>query len=428
MIRVSLIGAVTIAGLSSLASAQPATELVEGAGVKVGEGTVIHPIVGVESGIVHNVFFEASDETPRTSGILRIIGELAAGSLPSERLQSPVEQEPNTENFGDLAFRLEASAAYEEYLQTDDRIQAQRGLTLGILARGIVFPKQTWQFAFSDEFKRVNRPVNFEGQQGTDRDVNGLGLEVRYRPAGRTLSGSARYRNTIDYFEDDEQQFANRIQHTFGVEVGWKLFPVTRVFADASIGISGPLGSASTRPNSFPLRTHLGIATALTVKTSLNAKVGFAKGFYESGPDFTNITGGVQLSYRFSPQARVAAVYDYDFQDSINANFFRDHAIKLRFEQWWTRRLTVSAAAELRFRKYSGVIMEIAGSSADRNDVIFTVPIGLTYNLRNWIAITADYQFVTDQTDFVYTPQAGQPPDDPSFTRHVALLGVRAAY
>ena len=69
---------------SGEATAQPAA-IVEGAGVKVGEGTVIHPILGIETGVVQNVFYE--DTNPKFAGLLQIIGELAVGSLPSERMQ-----------------------------------------------------------------------------------------------------------------------------------------------------------------------------------------------------------------------------------------------------------------------------------------------------------------------------------------------------
>jgi hypothetical protein len=370
---------------------------VEGAGVKVGEGTVMHPVLGIESGVIYNVFYEEGGASPRTSGLLRVIGEIALGSLPTERLQAPIGEDPDAHNFGDMAFRAELSAQW------------------------------ALQFMFSDELRRETRPVNFESSEDTDRDVNRFAVELRYRPPGRTLSGAIGYRNVIDYFEDDDQQFMNRILHQITANAGWQIFPVTKIYFDGSLGFAGGLGSASTRPSSMPLRLNLGIATALTVKSTINARVGFGKGFYETGPDFTNITGGTQFGYRFSPHGHVAAMYEYDFHDSINANFFRDHALQLKLHQQMLDRFAISAAAELRFRLYRGIIMEVDSTETDRSDVIFSIPLGATYNFRDWIAATLDYKFTTVQTDFRYMADMGVL-DDPSYTRHSLMAGVRAAY
>ena len=415
-------------GGATIAQAQTTVpDVVEGAGIKVGEGTVIHPVLGVESGVVYNVFYEDGSEDPVASGLLRVIAELAVGSLPTERLQTPQDEEESTHNYGDFAFRADLHLEYEEWLSGNDNVRAQRDLAIAAQARGLVFPRRTWQFGFSEEFRRETRPVNFESANDVDRDINRIGLELRYRPEGRALSGTLRFQNTIDYFEDEDQQFANRMHNTVGLNVAWQWLPVTRLYGDVSLGFNGGFGDNSTRPSSMPLRINVGLQSALTVKTTINARFGFGKGFYDNGPDFTMVTGGLQFGYRFSPQGRVAALYDYDFQDSINANFYTDHAIKLRIDQV-IRRFGLNAAAELRFRHYAGVIMQVMGTSENRDDIIFSVPIGATYNFRNWIAATLDYRFTTDQTDFRYAPQAGDPLDDPSYTRHSLMAGVRAAY
>jgi hypothetical protein len=292
-----------------------------------------------------------------------------------------------------------------------------------------VFPRQTWRFGFFDEIRRENRPVNFESSEQINRDINRLALRVQFRPRGRALRGMLSYVNVIDYFEDRDQQFANRIQHTASLNLAYQWLPMTRIIGEAALGFFGPLGSRSTRPSSMPLRLTARLATALTVKTTLNGYIGFGKGFYETGPDFTNVIGGVQATYRWTPQARLALGYEYDFQDSINANFYRDHAILARFEQRKDR-FAFMTGFELRFRGYRGVIeqVDVMGGPRDRDDLIVSFPVTGIYNFRGWIAATLDYRFATVQTDFRYLPQAGDPPDDPSYTQHVIMAGVRAAY
>src|SRR5258705_1628314 len=129
MIRFGL----TLAGaaLVLVASASPVAaqatvvpDVVEGAGIKIGEGTVIHPVLGVESGVVYNVFYESGSEGPVTAGLLRVIGELAVGSLPAERLQTPMGEEESARNYGDLAFRADAHVQYEEWLSGRSDVRA----------------------------------------------------------------------------------------------------------------------------------------------------------------------------------------------------------------------------------------------------------------------------------------------------------------
>lgn len=425
LLSFTTLGVITLTAsvVQAQSSETGATAVVEGAGVKVGEGTVLHPVLGIESGVVQNVFFE--ENSTNVAGVLRIIGELVVGSLPSERMQMPSEESPETQNFGDLAFRGDLHLQYDEYLSNSDRVRAQRGVSGFASAQGLVFPKQTWQFGFGDVFSRTIRPLNFESSENVQRDINTLSLDLRYRPKGRTLSGLVGYANTIDYFEEDTQKFANRIAHRFRANVGWQWLPVTRIYGDVSVGLVGPLGSESTRPSSVPLKAIVGIASALTVKTAVNARIGFGKGFYTT-EDFTNVIGGVTFSYRPSPELKFSAGYDYDFEDSINANFYRDHAVKVRAD-YRRDRLTLTAATELRFRLYRGVIQEVMTDQRDRSDVIFAVGAGAIYNFKNWIAATADYQLAIDQTDFRYTPEAGLI-DDPSYVRQTVMLGVRAAY
>src|SRR3954470_19745347 len=58
--------------------------IVSGAGVKVGEGTIFRPQIGIETGVVSNVFYQA--DGPVTAGLLRILAEVGTGSLPSHGL------------------------------------------------------------------------------------------------------------------------------------------------------------------------------------------------------------------------------------------------------------------------------------------------------------------------------------------------------
>src|ERR1041384_4267153 len=60
------------------------TALVTGAGIKVGEGTIFQPQVGLETGVISNVFY--TNQGTVAAGLLRLLIEIGTGSLPNQRL------------------------------------------------------------------------------------------------------------------------------------------------------------------------------------------------------------------------------------------------------------------------------------------------------------------------------------------------------
>jgi hypothetical protein len=402
---------------------------VQGAGIVVGEGTVFHPQIGIETGVVSNVFYVK--DGPVTAGLLRIIGEIGTGSLPKQRLmverdeqaQGPA-QSLTAANTGDFQYSADLYASWDQYLSTNDNVSAQGGLGGGLLLRGIVNAQHPLQFAFQEHFNRVIRATNFESRADTNRDINALDLRLNYVPYGRSLDGYLYYQNTIDVFEADTQQFANRLQNTVGLHVNWRWLPLTQVFANASAGYFTGVGS-SEKVNSYPLTLLAGIQTVLTLNTTLNAHLGYTNGFYASGPSYSSVVGGIMFGYRYSPVGRVTLLYSYEHQDSINANFYRDHVFQGTLEQYVVP-FVLFARPELRLRQYDGTIVMSTTGSTTRDDLIVGATVGMRYNFRDWIAATLDYQLQLIQTDFQY--DADGTLVDPSYVRHELLLGVRAAY
>jgi hypothetical protein len=409
----------------------PVSTVVSGAGIKIGEGTIFRPQFGIETGVVSNVFY--TSEAPVTAGLLRLLAAIGTGSLSGDRLSirtSGDDQEEATpqtvtaQNPGDFMYSADLYATWDQYLSTNDNVTTQGGLGGGILLRGLVNPGHPLQFGFQEHFSRVVRATNFESREDTNRDINDLGLRLNYVPPGRSLSGYLYYHNRIDVFESDNQQFANRLQNTAGLRLNWQWLPLTRVFGDISAGYFTGIGS-SDKVNSYPFQVLGGIQTALSLSTTINAHVGYGNGFYSTGPSYSTITLGAMFGFRYSPLGRVTALYDYLHEDSINANFYRDHLFQLGIEQYFVP-FVVFAQAELRLRQYDGtIVMGTTGST--RDDTILGATVGMRYSFRNWIAATLDYMLQNVQTDFRYDVGNGVV-QDPSFVRHELLLGVRAAY
>jgi opacity protein-like surface antigen len=398
--------------------------IVQGTGLKVGESSTIYPVVGIETGFVSNVFYQDSD--PTAAGLLRVLGEAGFGSLSPARLNINALDPVTTEAATPPTFqgRADAYASWDQYLSGNDKVTAQGGFAGGLVMRGIVNGGHPVTLDVFDQFQRVIRPTNFETSDNTNRDINSLLVRLQYAPTGRRLSGYLYYAHHLELFEEDQQQFADRLDHTFGVRLQYQVFPLTRVYADLSEGVFGGIGSSSTKVSSYPFTALAGVETDLSLNVTLNARIGYTQGFYSSGPDYATVIGGVQLGYRYSPLGRLLLMYSYDHQDSINANFYRDHVIQGILEQQ-VEPFSVFIRPEVHFRQYEGLLPQIMPSSPVRDDTIFDLWAGARYNFRSWIAATLEYHITSDQTDFRYSFNGLM--DDPSYLRHEVMLGLRAA-
>ncbi len=395
---------------------------VEGRGIKIGENTVLHPVVGFETGFVSNVFYTA--DNPEAAGVLRLLAQIGAGNLEGIRLTPPDTTDANASESDEFQYRASLRASYDYMLSGNDTVSATGGLGVGATFRGLANPIGTWSFGFSDDFQRLIRAANFETDANTNRDINTAFLSLLFHPSTRTISGMLTYTNTIDVFEQNTQQFANRMLNTGTLHVQWRWLPQTFLFGDVGMGFDEGIGS-SKKVSSYPLTAVAGLQTLLSLKTTFSVHGGYTNGFYSAGPSFSAPTFGGDIGYRYSPFGRIALTYDWMYTDSVNANYYRDSV----FRVWWQHLVSpfvIMAQPELHFREYNGVSTIIPGAMDTRSDTIVAVVAGVHYMFRNWIAATLDYRFTDVSTGFRYMAGA-VPNEDPSFVRHELLFGMRIA-
>jgi opacity protein-like surface antigen len=407
-------------------SAVSPISIVEGPGVKIGEGTVLHPIFGVETGYVSNTFYEDTDEKP--AGILRLLAQIGTSSLSPQRLggtdatetEEPVGQPANA---GSFQYRVDLRASYDVMLSGNDAVTESGGLGLGSTLYGLVNPNGPISFQGNNNFNRLIRAANFETDANTNRIINTLRLALIYKSQNHTIGGGLYYENYLDIFERDEQSFADRMQHRVGIRPHWQWRPKTQFYIDASIGYMSALDGDSMKVSSYPLTIKGGVATLLSPSLAVNLEGGYQNGFYDSGPSYSSPHVNAQIAYRYSPFGRIALNYSYQHQDSVNANFYREHMIRAWLRHV-VRPITFMVQPEVHFRQYEGITL-VMGSSPTREDVIFAVTSGASYNFRDWLAATINYRFAAVETDFRY--MGGGLTDDPSYARHEILAGMRFA-
>lgn len=407
--------------------------LVEGPGVQLGEGSVFHPSVSLETGYVSNVFYQ--DEDPTASAVARLI---AAFSIASQAHTPEGEIEPAVETEGEevveppppskVDFRFGGQLILLGYLTDNEAAREQSDLGVALDGDVVFLPHGDVSFRVTDEFVRDTRPRNFESTGNLNRDFNHFTTGFMVQPQGRTISAGIRYSNIIDRFESDGSAFANRLQHLIGLRGEWRLFPYTKFFVDASYGFFGSLGDeeldgAAFHSASNPLRIQAGVGTALTEVTTLRAYIGYANGFYDSGPNFSNAIGGAEFGYRYTEYGRFRLIADYNFADSLQANFFRDYSFLANLQQQFGL-FVADLDAGVRIRAYRGISPAIG--EPDRDDVIGFGAFRLAYLLRDWLAITGRLEGTIDSTDYTYMP--GPEAKSPEYKRLEAFLGVSAAF
>ena len=407
-------GAISIRTFDPESATEPVAG-VEGPGIKIGEGTVLHPVIGIEGGFDSNVFYEST--ATNAGGILRFLAQIGVGSLSSQRL-TPAGDDGGDQNLGFFQYRASLRAAYDWVLSGNNKASDTSGLGIGATGAATVNPMGHLTFNVDDNFMRLIRAANFETGVNTNRDINTFGANLTLHSDSTTLSGMVYYRNTIDVFERSEQSFADRIQHRIGLRPQWRIRPKTLLFADVSQGFYGPLGRDSHKVSSKPFTALAGIGTLFTPRLSLNLQGGYTNGFYSSGPSFSSIELAAQVGFRYATLGRATLAYELHHEDSINANFYRDHTIRLAVQHQFSPVL-VMVQPEVHFRRYSG-ITEVTGP-VNRDDVILAVIAGVHYNLRDYLAATLDFRFTDVNTSY----RGGG--DDPGYARHQVLLGMRWA-
>jgi len=414
------------------AQSAPENNVVEGAGYPVGEGTVIHPVLGAEVGMINNVFYEESSSNPYTAGILRLIAEASVASKQIEPepemdpLLDPNEEAPAAPAAPKLEYRAGGRLEYSEYLAPDSYVRAQRTLGANLNGHLVVSPQGRFKFNADEHFVRDTRPTNYEGVDGNNRIANNLGLAVTYQPGGRQIGVSLGWDNQIDYFEDPDSQFANRMINSLRARGDWQWAPFTKFYADFNLGFIGGFASDSLngteyKRSAMPIRGGVGLATAITEMFTVKAHVGWGYASYSGGDGYNRPVLGVELGYRYMPTGRFTVGYDWDHHDSVNADYFTDHAITARVDHQFGARIIGNVTGDVRFRAYRGISTQIGASS--RNDLLFSIGAGGTYVLKDWVGVVVNYRTEVDQTDYMSISFG----DDPSYTRHEVTAGVRAA-
>ncbi len=372
-------------------------------GIQLSESALLHAGVGVEAGYDTNVFY--SDTNAKGSSIIRV--------LPFVDISNATRNGPVSRA---LTFDVRGGLQYRYYGSSDPDIKrysnawnpnAGASLSLGGAQIG---------FGVADVFARIE-DAPYAGTGGNpsggpiQRSNNQASAELRWAPGGGRLTGTLRYTNMVDVF-DQSYSYANALTNTIMADAAWKWLPKTAVYLNVQQGwiyylnssgnstAAGTTASAS-KNNSYPLHVTVGLRGLLTEKTSGSLAVGYMNGFYSEGGSTNGFFGStfaeVTFTVRPTQLSRFVLGGRHDFLNSVISNFAYQDTVYASYVQQIAGRLALDLSGRYAHVNYEGEVVD--PSQANRVDNLFQVGATLDYFLRNWAYVGIGYSLLDNRSN-----------------------------
>jgi hypothetical protein len=415
-----------------LASVAPATaqewlgdrSRAEGRGIRLGDFE-LHPGIGSELGYDSNLFLQEPGQE-EDSVILRVSPHIYLSTLSGERLQG---ERPR------LSFRGGANAAFKYYFAP-----SEADIGIGQDARLTWAPSDVFSLELFNDFNRSIDPFTEPAgpeSSGVEqlvfaRDQLGVGTRLQLSTPGALVRGGVGYRYDIDYFEEDLFRANDNDSHTISADTSWEFLPKTAVFWNGSVLLHNfkETEAITERADSTRVTSKIGLNGALTRRVGFTLATGYAAGFFEDDNDYENVIVQVEARWRLRETILWAVGYDREYSTAFQGNFARMDRVKTRLQAILGRTVVLGAKAELTFVDFGRDDTQAdMGGDPDRNDINLLVNLNGEYRIVDWFAITAQFGYIENFTDyeFVFTAEDGTDIVDPAeYRRYEAWLGVRA--
>jgi len=391
----------------------------------------LHPGIGAEVGYYSNPFFS---DRPQGSAALRIAPHLLISTLGEERQ----ELDPSDRKPGWLAFSGGVSATFQHYfeyavrdafnldLRGDATLAPERPISLRvseILQRSAVPFGDT---AVSPNATRISQGANYTNY------YENANVQLMVQSPGGLLRGSVGYRFGYAWFDSVGFLYNDNMTHTVMLNTSWEFLPKTALFYDASYAYqSYPhltdqtlVEAARTQlVNNEQVSTRLGINGAITSRIGATVALGYAAGFYARGDDPSGLIGNLEVRYLPSPIAEVALTLDRSFLPSYQGNFQERDRIYARTRWLFGGAVMVIARAGVEYLRFGYDSVQMSG----RHDWRYFADLTGEYRFIDWLAVTAQFNVLVDDTDFVYLSVGDVARADPAkFKAMEVWLGLRA--
>jgi len=346
-------------------------------GVRLSESAVLHAGVTTEVGYDTNVFY--NDTARVSSAIMRVLSSLEINNHARDGSAS-----------SSVSYSLGASLTYREYLNDDSNVKAQRAFNPSVGGALALAPSSKFSFGLSDSFTRTEEPPFGPGTGTITRSYN-LGVaQMRLAPGGGRIATLLRYTNTLDYYENQELQYASNMGHDLMLDLSWKWLPKTALYLQGGVGWVGyidDLRVTQGRTDSFTYRVLAGVRGLITPKLAISLGAGYSDASYDgsvggpSGAD--SISGAVELSYRLGALTQFGLGYGHTFRNSpIVGTFYNVDSVYAGMNQLIASRLAIGLRGRYEYRRYDGI--QSGGMTIERTDNVLTVGAQMDYFIKRW--------------------------------------------
>jgi hypothetical protein len=404
-------------------------------GINLAEGVLLHVGVGAEAGYDSNVFYGSSSIPGAVigSGILRFntFGELTnasrSGGTPA------------------LTYDFRAGLTYRRYTSSNPNLSSYQNAFMPTAGLSLATTAGTVAFQLSDTYLRQEDPPYIGGVSCTiaqmmmggcppaavapnapiTRDNNLAAIQAQWSPGGGRISGTLRYTNSLDIFEQSSGfSYANSLTHTLMLDVSWKWLPKTAIFVQANQGYVSYLQDTTPKHPSYPLRVYAGLRGLVTPKLTALVALGYLNGFYSNGATTSGFLGStyVDLQAIITPSLlnRLTLGYHQDFQNAVIANFYYQYSLYASYVQQIAGRVSADLSVRYSHLDYQGLLFDNSG--AERTDNTISAGATIDYFFRSWVYAGVGYSLTADFSDY-RLPNSNLPVD---YVKHqvFARLGI----
>lgn len=386
-------------------------------GIRLSESAFLHVGLGTETGYDTNVFYDK----------VNLVSAPVVRLVPAFKITNGHDWDDGSNP--QMYYRLGAELLYRHYISDNASVTKQNAFNPtieGVIRFG---SSQRSNVELTERFSRFLDPPYGASTGNIDRIENVAGVRLSLVPGGGRFEFKIGYTNLINRFLTESLKFADNMAHDVTLDVSWKWFPKTSVFAQVSQGFVGysrdQINPMAIREDSFPLRTLAGLRGLLTDKTAVNIGVGYANAFYQGvaaqSTGLDNLATAVELSYAPSEFGETILGYRHEIRNSpVIGNFYTADAPYLNVRWMVGQRLNITAFGRYEARTFKGP------SGRDRNDNFVQSGVTVDLFLTKWLYAGGNYTNTINRSDSFVAGNPNAPGFD--YAKHLILFRLGLTY
>ena len=423
--------------LSTAGTGVPRTE--DGAGIKVGSRSLLHPGFALMIGGDSNVFWNRKQDVGgiRPAALVMPVVWLGIGNreVRDNTLQSPPEASDRK-----VDYNLRVTAGYRAYVASGEDIRKLPRFSIDLNAHVVILPGRRFSVAFTEFLARIGDPRNYDAGIGFNYnriDHRGA-LGLTFRPGGGRLSISAAYLNEVLFYQATDITSGDRLVQGAATEVKWRILPRSSLVALYSFANSYYLScdaesDLDCNEDNNAHRVMGGFRGQIGARWTLDALAGYGAGIYyddENGPNFRSFIGNARVAYYPTLRTQLFAQVDRTYSDSLFGNYFVDAGGRVGALHVWRWKMFTEVGFSAVARRYAG--LPIPGSESRvqsyinapgfiRKDTILSLSARVEQPFGRFFVLGLRYDLVVDRSDFAARYPGGLV-DVGGFTKHIGFL------